>query len=57
MLNGWKEVGFFLIIKPEVVVDAGAMGCLDAKQGFGQVAGEYAVDEGITRAKKHGVLL
>ena len=31
--------------KPELVIDAGALACLDAKQGFGQVAGEHAVDE------------
>ena len=42
-------------IESELVIDAGALACLDAKQGFGQVAGERAVDEGITRAKKHGV--
>jgi|TARA_B110000444_G_scaffold102770_1_gene97025 uncharacterized oxidoreductase len=41
--------------KPELVIDAGALACLDAKQGFGQVAGEHAVDEGILRAKKYGV--
>ena len=41
--------------KAELVIDAGALACLDAKQGFGQVAGEYAVDEGIKRAKTHGV--
>ena len=52
----WMERGWvFPNLKPEVVIDAGAMGCLDAKQGFGQVAGEYAVDDGISRAKKHGV--
>jgi len=47
----WMERGWvFPNLKPEVVVDAGAMACLDAKKGFGQVAGEYAVDEGISRA-------
>ena len=52
----WMERGWvFPNLKPEVVIDAGAMGCIDAKQGFGQVAGEYAVDDGITRAKKYGV--
>jgi len=52
----WMERGWvFPNLKPDVVVDAGAMACLDAKQGFGQVAGEYAVDEGISRAKKFGV--
>ena len=52
----WMEKGWvFPNLKPEMVIDAGAMGCLDAKQGFGQVAGEYAVDDGILRAKKHGV--
>ena len=52
----WMEKGWvFPNLKPEIVIDAGAMGCLDAKQGFGQVAGEYAVDDGILRAKKHGV--
>ena len=54
----WMEKGWvFPNLKPEIVIDAGAMGCLDAKQGFGQVAGEYAVDDGILRAKKHGVSL
>ena len=52
----WMEKGWvFPNLKPEIVIDAGTMGCLDAKQGFGQVAGEYAVDDGISRAKKHGV--
>ena len=52
----WMEKGWvFPNLKPEIVIDSGAMGCLDAKQGFGQVAGEYAVDDGISRAKKHGV--
>ena len=52
----WMEKAWvFPNLKPEIVIDAGAMGCLDAKQGFGQVAGEYAVDDGISRAKKHGV--
>ena len=52
----WMEKGWvFPNLKPEIVIDSGAMGCLDAKQGFGQVAGEYAVDDGILRAKKHGV--
>ena len=52
----WMEKGWvFPNLKPEIVIDAGAMGCLDAKQGFGQVAGEYAVDDGILRAKKYGV--
>jgi uncharacterized oxidoreductase len=49
----WNWV--FPNVKPEIIVDAGAMALLDAKQGFGQVAGEYAVDEGITRAAKHGM--
>ena len=52
----WMEKGWvFPNLKPELVVDAGAMACLDAKQGFGQVAGEYAVDEGISRAHMHGI--
>ena len=52
----WIEKGWvFPNLKPELVVDAGAMACLDAKQGFGQVAGEYAVDEGISRAHEHGI--
>ena len=51
----WMERGWlYPNMKPELVVDAGAMACLDAKQGFGQIAGECAVDEGIERAKKHG---
>jgi uncharacterized oxidoreductase len=52
----WMEKGWvYPNLKPELIIDAGAMACLDAKQGFGQVAGEHAVDEGILRAKKHGV--
>ena len=52
----WMEKGWvYPNLKPELVIDAGAMACLDAKQGFGQVAGEFAVDEGILRAQKHGV--
>ena len=52
----WMERDWvFPNIESELVIDAGALACLDAKQGFGQVAGERAVDEGIARAKKHGV--
>jgi len=52
----WMERDWvFPNIESELVIDAGALACLDAKQGFGQVAGERAVDEGISRAKKHGV--
>ena len=52
----WMEKGWvYPNLKPELIIDAGAMACLDAKQGFGQVAGEHAVDEGISRAKHHGV--
>jgi uncharacterized oxidoreductase len=52
----WMERDWvFPNIETELVIDAGALACLDAKQGFGQVAGERAVDEGIARAKKHGV--
>ena len=52
----WMERDWvFPNIEAELVIDAGALACLDAKQGFGQVAGERAVDEGIARAKKHGV--
>ena len=42
-------------IKPELIVDSGALALIDAKQGFGHIAGEFAVDEGINRAKLHGV--
>jgi len=52
----WMERNWvFPNVKSEVIIDAGALACLDAKQGFGQVAGELAVDEGIARATKHGV--
>ena len=52
----WMERDWvFPNIETELIIDAGALACLDAKQGFGQVAGERAVDEGIVRAKKHGV--
>ena len=52
----WMEWGWvFPNIKPELIVDSGALALIDAKQGFGQVAGEFAVDEGIKRAKLHGV--
>ena len=52
----WMEWGWvFPNIKPELIVDTGALALIDAKQGFGQVAGEFAVDEGINRAKLHGV--
>ena len=52
----WMEWGWvFPNIKPELIVDSGALALIDAKQGFGQVAGEFAVDEGINRAKLHGV--
>ena len=49
----WRWV--FPNIKPELIVDSGALALIDAKQGFGQVAGEFAVDDGINRAKLHGV--
>ena len=52
----WMERDWvFPNIESELVIDAGALASLNAKQGFGQVAGERAVDEGIARAKKHGV--
>ena len=52
----WMERDWvFPNIETELIIDVGALACLDAKQGFGQVAGERAVDEGIARAKKHGV--
>ena len=52
----WMEWGWvFPNIRPELIVDSGALALIDAKQGFGQVAGEFAVDEGIKRAKLHGV--
>ena len=52
----WMERDWvFPNIETELIIDACALACLDAKQGFGQVAGERAVDEGIARAKKHGV--
>ena len=52
----WMEWGWvFPNIKPDLIVDSGALALIDAKQGFGQVAGEFAVDEGIKRAKLHGV--
>ena len=52
----WMEWGWvFPNIKPGLIVDSGALALIDAKQGFGQVAGEFAVDEGIKRAKLHGV--
>ena len=52
----WMEWGWvFPNIKPELIVDSGALALIDAKQGFGQVAGEFAVDEGIKRAKSPGV--
>ena len=52
----WMEWGWvFPNIKPELIVDSGALALIDAKQCFGQVAGEFAVDEGIKRAKLHGV--
>ena len=52
----WMEWGWvFHNIKPELIVDSGALALIDAKQAFGQIAGEFAVDEGINRAKLHGV--
>ena len=52
----WMEWGWvFPNVRPELIVDSGALALIDAKQGFGQVAGEFAVDEGIKRAKSHGV--
>ena len=52
----WLEwVWVFPNVRPELIVDSGALALIDAKQGFGQVAGEFAVDQGIKRAKLHGV--
>ena len=52
----WMEWGWvFPNTKPELIVDSGALALIDAKQGFGQVAGEFAVDEGTKRAKLNGV--
>lgn len=39
----------------ETVVDGGAFALFDGGLGFGQVIGRQAVDEGIARAKVHGV--
>lgn len=40
---------------PEVVVDRGAVAVIDGHDGIGQVLAARALDEGIERAKRHGI--
>ena len=40
-----------------IILDSGPLAIVDANQGFGQVMGERAVEEGVKRAKKHGISL
>jgi uncharacterized oxidoreductase len=41
--------------RPAIVHEQGAVVVVDAQRGFGQVAASFAVEEGIRRAKEHGV--
>jgi len=41
--------------RPEIVVDAGAIAVMDAKEGIGQVTSVVAIEEAVQRAKLHGM--
>ena len=41
----------------KIILDSGPLAIVDANQGFGQVMGERSVEEGIKKAKKHGISL
>jgi len=41
--------------RPTIVHDHGAVVTVDAQQGFGQVAAHFTINEGIRRAKIHGI--
>jgi LDH2 family malate/lactate/ureidoglycolate dehydrogenase len=41
--------------RPEIVVDAGAIAVMDAKEGIGQVTSVFAIEEAVRRAKLHGM--
>ena len=43
------------VTAPEVLVDAGAIALLDAKDGVGQVVARQAMGDAVRRAKAHGV--
>jgi LDH2 family malate/lactate/ureidoglycolate dehydrogenase len=43
------------VTEPEVLVDAGAISVIDARDGVGQVITRRAMQDAIDRAKKHGV--
>ncbi len=41
----------------KIILDSGSLAIIDANQGFGQVMGEIAVEEGVKRAKANGISL
>lgn len=41
--------------RPEVVFEAGSLAVVDAGYGFGQTAGEFAIELGVRKAGEHGV--
>lgn len=41
--------------RPRLEDDRGAIATVSGERGFGQLAGRYAIDEGIWRAREHGV--
>ena len=43
--------------KHKIELDSGSLAIIDANQGFGQVMGEIAVEEGVKRAKSNGISL
>ena len=43
------------VARPELMVDAGAVGVIDAHDGMGQVIAAHAAKEAIRRAKAHGI--
>ncbi len=57
---GWyyarlKSGAMKAVTETSLVVDAGAISVMDGHDGVGQVITRRAVDEAVTRAKKHGV--
>ena len=43
--------------RPELVLDGGAVLRIDGHRGFGAIAGAFAMEQGIERARQHGVAL
>jgi uncharacterized oxidoreductase len=53
---GWQESGVVVAgQRGRIAKDSGAVVLIDGGFGYGQVVGEFAVAEGVARARKHGV--